>query len=132
MKKIFILLASMFLLVGCIESVAVIGTGATNGKIVQSSLQTGLSYGVKKTTGKTPLGHAVSYVKKNRIPEKQDSCSSFVSKKDKELCLMVKKKITVSQAKIKEKKLSNKLSEKLTSSLQFFIDQKSKIKYLDQ
>ena len=48
MKKIFILLASMFLLVGCIESVAVIGGGATNGKLVQSSLQSAASYGVKK------------------------------------------------------------------------------------
>ena len=122
----------MFLLAGCIESVAVIGTGATNGKMVQSSLQTGLSYGVKETTGKTPFGHAVSYVKKKKISEKQDSCSSFVSKKSKKLCLMLKKKITASQAKIKEKKLSNKPSKKLNSSLQSSIDQKSKIKYLDR
>ena len=48
MKKIFILLTLMILLVGCVESVAVIGTGATNGKIVQSTLQTGLSYEIKK------------------------------------------------------------------------------------
>ena len=48
MKKIFILLTSMFLLVGCIESMALIGGGATNGKILQSSLQSGVSYEVKK------------------------------------------------------------------------------------
>tara|TARA_B110000914_G_C15055042_1_gene261397 strand:+ start:327 stop:491 length:165 start_codon:yes stop_codon:yes gene_type:complete len=47
MKKIFILLAQMFLLVGCVESVAVIGGGAANGKAVQTSLQTVASYGIK-------------------------------------------------------------------------------------
>ena len=52
MKKIFILLASMFLLTGCIESMAVLGGGAANGKLVQSSVQQGLSYGVKNKQGK--------------------------------------------------------------------------------
>ena len=63
MKKITILLSSMFLLAGCIESVALLGpaTGATNGKIVQSSLKSAVSYGVKKTTGKTPIGHALAF-----------------------------------------------------------------------
>ena len=46
MKRIFILLTSMFLLVGCIESLAVIG-GTTNGKLIQSSLQSGISFGIK-------------------------------------------------------------------------------------
>ena len=52
MRKIFILLVSMLLLVGCVESVAVIGTGAANGKVVQSSIQSGASYGLKKIKGK--------------------------------------------------------------------------------
>ncbi len=83
----------MFLLVGCIESMAVLSGGAVNGKLAQSSVQTIASYGVKKTTGKTPLGHALNYVKKNDTPEKKDLCSSFVDKKTLEICLMVKKRI---------------------------------------
>ena len=71
MRKIFILLTSMFLLAGCVESVAVIGTGAANGKVVQSSIQSGASYGVKKITGKTPLNHAISYVKKDTNKKKK-------------------------------------------------------------
>ena len=67
MKKIFILLGSMFLLVSCVESVAVIGTGATNGKMVQSSLQSGVSFGIKKQTGKTPVQHALDYAKKTNF-----------------------------------------------------------------
>ena len=62
MKRIFILLTSMFLLVGCIESLVTIGGGATSGKMVQSSLHSAASYGIKKVTGKTPIGPAVSYV----------------------------------------------------------------------
>jgi len=131
MKKIFILLASMFLLVGCVESVAVIGTGAANGKIVQSSLQSGVSYGVKKITGKTPLSHAIGYAKKNSNQKKDDVCSSFANKKDLELCVMVEKKIISKQIKIEKKNSFNKPSKELTSTLQFSINEKSKIKYLD-
>ena len=61
MKKILILLSTIFLLNGCAESLALLGTGASNGKIVQSSLNSALSYGVKKQTGKTPLEHAIAY-----------------------------------------------------------------------
>ena len=132
MKKIFILLASMFLLVGCIESVVVIGGSASNGKLVQSSLQSAASYGVKKTTGKSPIGHGLSYIKKRKALENKNSCSSFVSKNELEICLMVEKRIISKQAKIKEKESSNNTSKELTLSLQSSINNQSKIKYLDQ
>ena len=132
MKEIFILLASMFLLVGCIESVVVIGGSASNGKLVQSSLQSAASYGVKKTTGKSPIGHGLSYIKKRKALENKNSCSSFVSKNELEICLMVEKRIISNQTKIKEKKSFNNTSKELTSSLQSSINEKSKIKYLDQ
>ena len=132
MKKIFILLASMFLLVGCIESVVVIGGSASNGKLVQSSLQSAASYGVKKTTGKSPIGHGLSYIKKRKALENKNSCSSFVSKNELEICLMVEKRIISNQTNIKEKKSFNNTSKELTSSLQSSINEKSKIRYLDQ
>ena len=131
MKKIFILLASMFLLSGCIESLVTIGGGAANGKLSQSSLQSAASYGVKKTTGKTPIGHAINLVKKENSRENK-SCSTFDNKKDLELCLMLEKRISSKQAKVEEKKYLNKTSKELTSSLQFSINEKSKIKYLDK
>jgi len=131
MKKIFILLASMFLLSGCIESLVTIGGGAANGKLSQSSLQSVASYGVKKTTGKTPIGHAINLVKKENSKENK-SCSTFDNKKDLELCLMLEKRISSKQAKVEEKKYLNKTSKELTSSLQFSINEKSKIKYLDK
>ena len=130
MKKIFILLISMFLLVGCIESIVTLGGGAANGKVFQSSLQSGASYGIKKTTGKTPIGHALNYVNKNNTPKKKGPCSSFVEKKDIEICLMVEKKI-ISKQRTKKKSF-NTPSKDLSLSLQSSINKKSKIKYLDQ
>ena len=130
MKKIFILLTSMLLLTGCIESIAVMGGGAANGKLVQSSLQTVASYGVREKTGKTPFGHAVNYIQKNKAPENKESCSSFTNKQDLKICLLIKKKITAKQAKTEEE-LFNKSSKEFTSSLQSSIDKKSKIRYLD-
>tara|TARA_B110000467_G_C17831609_1_gene220262 strand:- start:123 stop:518 length:396 start_codon:yes stop_codon:yes gene_type:complete len=131
MKKIFILLGSMFLLVGCVESVAVMSTGAANGKIVQSSINTGISYGIKEKTGKTPIAHALAYTQKKNLKKKQDSCSSFTYKKNLATCLKVKEKIATNQNVIKNDKSSFKLSIETTKSLQSSIDKKFQIKYLD-
>ena len=61
MKKISLLLSTIFLLNGCAESLALLGPGASNGRFVQSSLNSAISYGVKRQTGKTPLEHAIAY-----------------------------------------------------------------------
>jgi len=131
MKKIFILLTSMFLLSGCIESMALIGGGATNGKLVQSSLQSAASYGVKKKTGKTPIAHALGFVAPKKTLKVKKSCSSFTDKKDLEICLMIEQRINSKQAKIKEEKFSDRPSREFVYSLQSSIDEKSKIYYLD-
>ena len=134
MKKIFILLASMFFLTGCFESLALVGpvTGASNGKIVQSSLNTAVSYGVKKQTGKSPLGHALTYAKEKNPEKKKEPCLSFIDKTNSEICAVIKKQISSTQAKIKKKKLFDMSLKELTSSLQSAIKERSKIKYLDQ
>ena len=131
MKRIFILLTSMFLLSGCIESMALIGGGATNGKLVQSSLQSVASYGVKKKTGKTPIAHALGFVAPKKTLKVKKSCSSFTDKKDLEICLMIEQRINSKQAKIKEEKFSDRPSREFVYSLQSSIDEKSKIYYLD-
>ena len=131
MKKIIILLSTLFLLAGCIESVAVLGGGATNGRIVQSSFQSGVSLGIKKETGKTPLRHALDYVKKKKISKEQGSCSLFDNKEDLEICLMVKEKLIVNQSVTKNRKIFEKPSNDIILSLQSSINEKSKIKYLD-
>ena len=131
MKKILILLASTFLLASCLDTVAVIGTGASNGKIVQSSIKSGVSYGIKQETGSSPIEHLLNYNKKSKVQKKQDSCSSFTNKKELDTCIKLKQRIITKHSEIKKKELSNKISTENVLSLQSLINEKSKINYLD-
>ena len=56
---------------GCAESLALLGSSASNGRFVQSSLNSAISYGVKKQTGKTPLEHAIAYAETKILIEKK-------------------------------------------------------------
>ena len=103
MKKIFVLLSFTFLLNGCAESLALLGTSTSNGRIVQSSLNSAISYSVKKQTGKTPLEHAISYAEKKNPERKQDTCISFIERTRSEFCTIVKKQIILSNTALKEK-----------------------------
>ena len=130
MGKILGLLITLFLLNGCAESVALLGTGASNGKIVQSSFNTVISYGVKKQTGKTPIGHAIAYAEEKNPEKKKEPCLSFVEKTNSEICAILKKQLKLTKSKILMKSKKNSLKE-LTSALQLNINKKSKIKHLD-
>ena len=106
MKKTFYLFTLIFLLNGCVESIALFGSsvgGASSGKIVQSTLNSTISYGVKKQTGKTPLGHALAYAEKNNPERKKETCISFIEKTRSEFCTIAKKKISLTNKAIKEK-----------------------------
>ena len=130
MKKILGLLITLFLLNGCAESVALLGTGASNGKIVQSSFNSVISYGVKKQTGKTPIGHAIAYAEENNPEKKKEPCLSFVEKTNSEICALLKKQLKLTKSKILTKSKENSIKH-LTSSLQLNINKQSKIKHLD-
>ena len=104
MRKIFVLLTTMFLLNSCAESVALLGTsigGASNGKLIQSSLTSSISYGVKKQTGKAPLEHVKAYAEKINPEKKKEPCVSFLEKTNSEICLIVKKQLILTKSKIK-------------------------------
>ena len=133
MKKIFCFLTALLLLNGCAESVALLGSsvgGASNGKMLQSSLNSAISYGVKKQTGKGPLEHVAAYAEKINPEKKKEPCLAFVKKTNSEICLIIKKQLKLTKSKIINEKKDESLKE-LTSSLQPNIDINSKIKYLD-
>ena len=124
MKKVFFLLSTVLLLNGCAESVALLGGsigGASNGKIVQSSLNSAISYGVKKQTGKTPLEHALAYAEEKNPEKKQETCISFIERTRSEFCTILNKQISLTNIAIKEKTLeivkkypkNNKTSENI-------------------
>ena len=93
MRKILLLLSTIFLLNGCAESLALLGPGASNGRLVQSSLNSAISYGVKKQTGKTPLEHAIAYAEKKNPERKKETCISSFEITRSEFCTIVKKQI---------------------------------------
>ena len=130
MKKILFLLSLSLLLNGCAESIALLGTGASNGRIVQSYLNSAISYGVKKQTGKSPLEHAVAYAEEKNSNKKKEPCLSFLEKTNSEICAIVKRQLNLTKTKIKNKKRNQSVKD-LTSSLRPNIDKSSQIKYLD-
>ena len=95
MKKILILLSTTFLLNGCAESLALLGTSTSNGKILQSSLNSALSYGIKKHTGKTPIEHAIAYAEEKNPERKKETCISSFEITRSEFCTIVKKQIKI-------------------------------------
>ena len=105
MKKILLLLSTIFLLNGCAETLALLGPGASNGKFVQSSLNSVISYGVKKQTGKTPLEHAIAYAETKNPERKKETCISSFEITRSEFCTIVKKKISLTTTVLAENTL---------------------------
>ena len=103
MKKILLLLSSIFLLNGCAESLALLSPGASNGRFVQSSLNSAISYGVKKHTGKTPLEHAIAYAEQKNPERKKETCISSFEITRSEFCTIVKKQIKIKSTAMIEK-----------------------------
>ena len=103
MKKILLLFSSIFLLSGCAESLALLGSGASNGRLIQSSLNSAISYGVKKQTGKTPLEHAIAYAEEKNPERKKETCISSFEITRSEFCTIVKKQIKLKSTAVIEK-----------------------------
>ena len=109
MKKGFFLLIFLFLLNGCAESVALLGSsvgGASSGKMLQSSLNSAISYGIKQQTGKTPLGHVLAYADEKNPEKKKETCVSFIERTRSEFCTILNKQISLTNIAVKEKTLA--------------------------
>ena len=119
MKKTLISLLFLFLLNGCAESIALLGTGASNGRIVQSSLNSAISYGLKTQTGKTPLEHAIAYAEKKNPSKKKETCISSIERSRSEFCTIAKKQISSTTNALKEKtsKIIKNYPKEITNSL---------------
>ena len=119
MKKALISLLLILLLNGCAESIALLGTGASNGRIVQSSFNSAISYGLKTHTGKTPLEHVAAYAEKKNPDKKEDTCISSIERTRSELCAVAKKQISLTTIALKEKtsKIIKNYSKEIASSL---------------
>ena len=142
MKKLLILSLSFIFLTGCINSMALLGpaTGATNGKVVQSSIQSAVSYGIKQQTGKSPFEHALVYSEQkdlencNKQKKETKKCSTLREKLLSAKSLVDKKDDIIEDVKTNSKEIlgeKTKSARELAISVQAAIKEKSKIKYLD-
>ena len=71
-KVIFVAVISLFLN-GCFQVIALLGpaaSGVATGNIYQSAISYSLSYGVKKTTGKTIIENVMDMNKQSRTKKK--------------------------------------------------------------
>tara|TARA_X000001036_G_scaffold64878_1_gene55546 strand:- start:130 stop:534 length:405 start_codon:yes stop_codon:yes gene_type:complete len=131
------------LLSGCFGSMAFLGPASTtaasgaSGNVVRGAFTSTVSYGIKKTTGKLPIEHAIAYAEDNAYAEdknsnknKNEPCLSFAEKTNSKICSIVKKQLNTTKSKILESSRDKVLKDH-TSSIQPNIDKKSKIKYLD-
>ena len=120
MNKIFGLLAMLLLLNGCAESLALLGTSASNGKIVQSSLNSAISYGVKKQTGKSPLEHAIAFAEEKNPERKKETCIASIERTRSEFCTIVKKQLSITNTALKKKtsEIVKKYPKEFASSIE--------------
>ena len=88
---------------GCAESVALLGTSTSNGKIVQSSLNSAISFGVKRQTGKTPLEHVIAFAEEKNPERKKETCIKSIERTRSEFCTIAKKQISLTNTTLRKK-----------------------------
>ena len=142
MKKLFIVLLSFVFLTGCMNSMALLGpaSGISNGKVVQSSIQSAVNYGIKRQTGKSPFEHALAYSEQkdlencNKQSLQTKRCLTLREKLLSAKSLVDKKNEIIEDIKTNSKEILEdkaKSAKELATAVQAAIKEKSKIKYLD-
>ena len=113
MKKILISLILTVFLNGCVETLAFLGpasTAAGGGNLARSSFTSFVDYGIKKSTGKSRIEHAIGIAEKHNPGREKKKCVNFLEVTETEVCSILKKRV---------------------SELKSKIDRNSKIKFLD-
>ena len=137
MKKIFILLTSITLLTGCAETIALLGPASSlvgGGNVVHSSISSAASYGIKKTTGKSPMQHAMAYAEEKNPNNKTERCTTFVKETESVACYIAKKQISnVKKAASKKIKhvinlSTSKITKKIKKEKELHLQKKTKTK----
>ena len=103
MKKVFISLIVTMFLTGCAETMAFLGpasTAAGGGNIARSTFTSALDYGIKKSTGKSSIEHAIGFAEKHNPERKKVKCVNFLEVTETEVCSILKKRVSQLRSKI--------------------------------
>ena len=84
-------------LTGCAETMAFLGpasTAAGGGNIMRSSITSAIDYGIKKSTGKSSIEHAVGFAEKHNPEREKAKCVNFLEATESEVCSILKKRVS--------------------------------------
>ena len=113
MKKILTALVCFLFLSGCIETASLMApmSGVASGKVAQTTINSAVSFGIKKKTGKSPMEHAINLAEKNNKPTKikKKNCISFLENTSQKLCSKLEGKFVKIQSVIDKKYQINRL-----------------------
>ena len=87
---------TMFL-TSCAETVAFLGpvsTAAGGGNVVRSTVTSAVDYGIKKSTGRSSIEHAIGLAEKHNPERKKVKCVNFLEVTETEVCTVLKKRVT--------------------------------------
>ena len=103
LRKILLSIGLTILLTGCAETVAILGPASTavgSGNIARSSFTSALDYGIKKSTGKSSIEHAIGFAEKHNPERKKVKCVNFLEVTETEVCSVLKKRVSELRKKI--------------------------------
>ena len=103
MKKVLISLSLTMFLTSCAETVAFLGpasTAAGGGNVARSSFTTVLDYGIKKSTGKSSIEHAIGLAEKHNPDREKIKCVNFLEITETEVCTILKKQVSELKSQI--------------------------------
>ena len=103
MRKIYISLFLAIFVTGCAETVAFLGpasTAAGGGNFARSTFTTALDYGIKKSTGKSSIEHAIGFAEKHNPEREKIKCVDFLEITETEVCSILKKRVSELKSQI--------------------------------
>ena len=114
MKKIiFIAIAAAFLS-GCAQYSSMIGPAYTiynTGKVAQAGTTLVASYGVKKTTGKTPSQHVLTFAKNNQVINEMEENNEIINTTEENTKLIILAKKDTNKLRLCETIHSDPINE---------------------
>ena len=103
MKKVLIGITLSMFLTSCAETVAFLGPASTavgGGNIARSSVTSAFDYGIKKSTGKSSIEHAIGLAEKHNPDRKKVKCVNFLEITETEVCSVLKKRVSELKSQI--------------------------------